>query len=203
MSTCECVIGHARVGGVIAERARYLIHEPFSAASDDDLRAAWQAMEAVKEAGLARSIGVSNFLPRHFDAILPGATHKPVVNQVEFHPYLQHHRLIDYHKAHNIATAAYGPLVPITKAAPGPLDEYLGALAKKYAVNAAEILLRWCIEQDVVVVTTSAKEQRLSDYLRCFTFKLTPREVEEIKSLGEGKQFRAFGRRWYREDDFE
>ena len=63
------------------------------------------------------------------------------------------------------------------------MDEVLAALAKKYAVSPGEVCLRWCVEQDVVAVTTSAKEQRLSDYLRAMTFKLTPREVGMVSSF--------------------
>lgn len=69
----------------------------------------------------------------------------------------------------------------MTKGSPGPVDEVLARLAKKYAVNPGEICLRWCIDQDVVPVTTSAKEQRLSDYLRAMTFKLTPAEVKMVR----------------------
>ena len=160
-------------------------------------------MEQMKDQGLAKSIGVSNFLPRHFDAILPTAKYSPVINQIEFNPYLQHPALLEYHKAHNIATSAYGPLIPVTKAAPGPLDDYLGSLAKKYAVNPSEVLLRWCVEQDVVPVTTSGKEQRLSDYLRVATFKLTPKEVQDVKDIGSKKNYRAFWRGKFAEGDFE
>lgn len=60
------------------------------------------------------------------------------------------------------------------------MDKVLDALAKKYAVTPGEICLRWCIDQDVVAITTSAKEQRLSDYLRAMTFKLTPKEVQDV-----------------------
>jgi len=60
------------------------------------------------------------------------------------------------------------------------VDKVLDALAKKYAVTPGEICLRWCIDQDVVAITTSAKEQRLSDYLRAMTFKLTPKEVQDV-----------------------
>lgn len=68
----------------------------------------------------------------------------------------------------------------MTKATGGPVDEVLAGLAKKYAVNPGEICLRWCIDQDVVAITTSSKEQRLSDYLRAMTFKLTPAEVKLV-----------------------
>ena len=125
------------------------------------------------------------------------------INTHQFHAYLQHPKLIQYHKTHNIATAAYGSLVPVTKAAPGPIDAYLDALAKKYAVNPPEILLRWCIDQDIIPVTTSSKEQRLSDYLRCCTFKLTPKEVKEIKTMGEQKRFNSFWKGKFDDADFE
>lgn len=79
-----------------------------------------------------------------------------------------------------IATSAYGPLTAVTKGAPGPADGILAALAKKYAVSPGEISLRWCIDQDIVAITTSGKEQRLSDYLRAMTFKLTPAEIKQV-----------------------
>lgn len=60
------------------------------------------------------------------------------------------------------------------------MDEILSRLAKKYAVNEGEICLRWCVDQDIVPVTTSSREQRLSDYLRAMTFKLTPKEVKMV-----------------------
>ncbi|KAL9082154.1 MAG: hypothetical protein Q9159_006669 [Coniocarpon cinnabarinum] len=170
----------------------YLIHIPFWATSDDDLSTAWSQMEQLKEEGLAKSIGVSNFQTTHLDAILPTAKYPPVINQIEFHPYLSQPDLIAYHKEHNIATAGYAPLIPITKSPDGPLDGYLAGLAKKYAVSEAEILLRWNIEQDVVTITTSGNEQRLSDYLRCCTFKLTPKEVQDIKEKGSQRHFRGF-----------
>lgn len=80
----------------------------------------------------------------------------------------------------------------MTKAKGGPVDDYLAGLAKKYAVNPGEILLRWCIDQDVIAITTSSKEQRMSDMLRVATFKLTPKEIQEISKLGNEKHFRGF-----------
>ncbi|KAF1814566.1 aldo-keto reductase family 1 member C13 [Eremomyces bilateralis CBS 781.70] len=180
----------------------YLIHSQWfpgtdiAGASDADIQKAWAAMEQVKELGLAKSIGVSNFLPKQLDAVMATAKVKPVLNQIEFHPYLQHMSsgLLEWHKKHGVATAAYGPLTPIVRGdtKDGELPAYLKSLASKYAVSEGEILLRWCIDQDIVPVTTSSKEQRLSNYLRAMTFKLTPAEVQEIKSLGDKKHFRAF-----------
>lgn len=149
-------------------------------------------MEKLKEAGLAKSIGVSNYLIPDFESTLKTAKVVPSINQIEFHPYLQHSDLLSFHKKHGIATAAYGPLTAATKAKPGPVDEFYSILAKKYGVSEAEIALRWTIDSDIVTITTSSKEQRLSDYLRVATFKLTPKEVEEIGNLGLQKHYRGF-----------
>jgi len=179
----------------------YLIHAPFFADNDEGLQKAWKAMEQVKESGKAKSIGVSNFNRPHLEAILKTAKYPPVMNQIEFNPYLQHGDLLAYHKNQNIAVAAYGPLVPLVKASPGPIDEPLEKLARKYAVSPGEVLLRWCIDQGVVPVTTSGKEQRMSDYLRSMTFKLTPMEVETITSAGKEKHYRAFWTHKYDAND--
>ena len=170
----------------------YLIHAPFFANSDEDLQKAWKDMEKAKESGKAKSIGVSNYMRPHLEATLKTAKYPPVMNQLEYHPYLQHGDLLAYHKNKNIAVAAYGALAPVTKATSGPLDQPLQKLAKKYAVGPEEILLRWCIDQGIVPITTSGKEQRMSDYLRVMTFKLTPTEVEEISTLGNERHYRGF-----------
>jgi diketogulonate reductase-like aldo/keto reductase len=165
----------------------YLIHAPYFAddgtggIAPEKLQAAWKTMESLKKEGLTKSIGVSNYLPEHLEHTIKGATVIPSVNQIEYHPYLPRTTLVAANKKHGIVTAAYGPLTPVTKAAPGPLDATLASLAKKYAVSESEILLRWAIDRDVIAVTTSGKEQRLSDYLRVATFKLTPAEVKWIE----------------------
>jgi diketogulonate reductase-like aldo/keto reductase len=105
------------------------------------------------------------------------------------------------HKKYNIATSAYGPLSAATKAKPGPVDDLLAALAKKYAVSEGEISLRYCIDQDVVAITTSAKEQRLSDYLRCTKFKLTPAEIKQMNEIGSTRHYRGFWPKKFTADD--
>lgn len=180
----------------------YLIHAPFFADENPaELQQKWAQIEQVAASGKAKSIGVSNFLKPHLDIILETAKVRPAINQIEFHPYLQHGDLLAYHKNKDIKLAAYGPLIPITKGSGGPLDPLLDSLAKKYAVNPGEILLRWVIDQGIVAVTTSSKEQRLSDYLRALTFKLTPKEVEEISNVGNSHHLRAFWNHKFDKDD--
>jgi diketogulonate reductase-like aldo/keto reductase len=179
----------------------YLIHAPFFANTKEDLQKKWADMEAIHASGRAKSIGVSNFLQPDLEAILPTAKVVPATNQIEYHPYLQHGDLIPFHKKHNIATTAYSPLTAVTKAKPGPLDQTYEQLAKKYGVGEAEVALRWCIDQGVVTLTTSNKEQRLRSYLKISGFKLTPKEIETISELGQEKHFRGFWNRRFVGDD--
>lgn len=181
----------------------FLIHQPFFAEGDAaKLQKAWADMEAVLASGKAKSIGVSNYRQEDLEATLQTAKTLPSVNQVEFHAYLQREGLLPFQKEKGIALAAYAPLTPVTKASPGPLDPLLASLAKKYAVNEGEVLLRWVLDQGVVAVTTSSKEQRLSDMLRVCTFSLTPKEVEDISKTGLEKSFRGFWGPKYAEGDY-
>jgi diketogulonate reductase-like aldo/keto reductase len=149
-------------------------------------------MEKVKEAGKARAVGVSNFLQHHLETILETATIPPAINQIEYHPYLQHGSLVPFHEKQGITTASYGPLTPVIRAKGGPLDPLLSKLAGKYGVSEGEVLLRWSIDRGTVSVTTSGKEARLKTYLDVLNFHLTPEEVEDIARIGEQKHFRAF-----------
>lgn len=177
----------------------YLLHHPWDANGDKTvIQRAWSQMEEILTSGKAKSIGVSNFYREHLDALLETAKVRPAINQIEFHPYLQHGDLIPFHKNQDIRVAAYGPLAPIVKAKNGPLTPLLEDLAKKYAVTPGEILLRWVMDQNIVAITTSSKEQRMSDMLRVATFTLTPKEQETITETGKDFHFRAF---W--EDKFD
>ncbi|RQM04771.1 hypothetical protein DH86_00004057 [Scytalidium sp. 3C] len=179
----------------------YLIHEPFSSKTEEDLQSKWAAMEEIQASGRAKSIGVSNFTKKHLETILKTAKVVPSVNQIEYHPYLQHEDLLDFHRKHNIATAAYAPLTAALRAAPGPLDETYKKLAEKYGVTTAQIALRWCIDHDVIVVTTSGKEDRLKSVWKILDFKLTPEEVKEIAQVGNQKHYRGFWATSFAEND--
>ena len=189
----------------------FLIHSPFTTAPGTDpvpaeeaalLRKTWADLEALQAAGKARSIGVSNFRREHLEIILEGGKVVPAVNQVEFHPHLQHADLLSFHARHGIRTAAYGPLVPITRGIPSPVVPLWKRLAEKYGVTESEVGLRWVLDQGVVAVTTSGSVGRLEGYMeRLFTFKLTEEEVEEIKEAGRERHYRGFFTNRYAEDD--
>ncbi|KAI0205641.1 Aldo/keto reductase [Astrocystis sublimbata] len=182
----------------------YLIHAPFSASSPEQLQATWADLEAIQATGRARSIGVSNFSVAQLETILATTRTPPAVNQIEYHPYLQHNadRLLDFCREKKIAVAAYGPLTAVTRAKPGPCDDVYAHLAKKYGVSEADIALRWVIDQGMVAITTSASEQRLAGYMNKIpAFKLTPKEIETIAQEGKKKHFRAFWTNRYAAED--
>jgi diketogulonate reductase-like aldo/keto reductase len=126
----------------------------------------------------------------------------PAINQIEYHPYLQHGELIEFQRKNGIATSAYGPLTAVVRAKPGPLDGTYEQLARKYGVTPGEIALRWVIDQGIVALTTSGSEQRLKGYQKVAQFKLTPKEVEEISEVGKQKNFRGFWKNKFAEDDW-
>ncbi|TVY18490.1 NADPH-dependent conjugated polyketone reductase C1, partial [Lachnellula arida] len=179
----------------------YLIHAPFFAKTPEDLQAKWADMEAIHASGKAKTIGVSNFLKPDLEAVLRTAKVVPAINQIEYHPYLQHGDLVDFQKKHGIATSAYAPLTAAVKAKPGPLDATYEQLARKYGVTPGEIALRWVIDQGMVVLTTSASEERLKGYQKVSQFKLTPKEVGEISEIGKKKHFRGFWLHKFATDD--
>ncbi|KAH9893661.1 aldehyde reductase 1 [Xylariomycetidae sp. FL2044] len=187
----------------------YLIHAPYLADTPADLPRVWAEMEAIRDSGRARSIGVSNFLREHLEPILASCRVRPAVNQIEYHPYLQHagpgaggEDLLAYCRDQGIAVSAYAPLTALTRAKGGPADATYEALAHKYGVSAADVALRWCIDQGVVAITTSSREDRLQAYLRRVpSFKLTPAEVEDISKAGLGKHYRGFWKDRFAEGD--
>jgi diketogulonate reductase-like aldo/keto reductase len=149
-------------------------------------------MESIKVSGKSKSIGVSNHLRPHVEAILDVATIIPVVNQIEFHPYLQRgNNYIPWLKEHGIEVTSYNGLTPLRKGLGGPLDGPLKDIAKKHGVSENAVLIQWQIQQDIVPITTSVKPERIAEYLQGVGLKLSPGEVEEITRLGLSHHFRA------------
>ncbi|ROV99545.1 hypothetical protein VMCG_06379 [Cytospora schulzeri] len=165
---------------------------PLLKGPDADLQAAWASMQAVKASGKARSIGVSNFEESHLATTLAGPQTQivPSTNQIEYHPYMQHRELVRFSKdcaeGRGIAVSAYGAMHPVTRNPNpgGPLDQTLTKIAERHGVSVGLVCFRWCIDQGVVVVTTSLREERMKEYLRVFDFKLSEDEVKDISDAG-------------------
>ncbi|KIJ62492.1 hypothetical protein HYDPIDRAFT_176559 [Hydnomerulius pinastri MD-312] len=162
----------------------YLIHSPRLAVPD--IPTAWAKMEKVKEAGLARSIGVSNFDAKDLQILLASAKIKPAVNQILLHPYVYRQQLpiLEVAAANNIVIEAYSALIPITKLPGGPLDAPLDEIATRLGATTDQVLLAWTKAKGAVVVTTSSKKIRLQGYLAAGDIELTQEDIDAIDAAG-------------------
>ncbi|KAM4813359.1 aldo-keto reductase family 1 member C1-like [Urocitellus parryii] len=194
----------------------YLIHYPFSMKPGEelspkdkngktiydhvDLCAVWEAMEKCKDKGLAKSIGVSNFNRRQLEMILnkPGLKYKPVCNQVECHVYHNQRKLFDFCKSKNIVLVAYSALGTqrgkpwVDPSSPVLLDDpVLGALAKKHKRSPALIALRYQLQQGIVVLAQSLKENEIKENIQVFDFELTAEDMKELDGLNRNYRYLA------------
>ncbi|XP_062067415.1 prostaglandin-E(2) 9-reductase isoform X2 [Lepus europaeus] len=166
----------------------YIIHFP----------TALKAMEKCKEAGLAKSIGVSNFNRRQLEMILnkPGLKYKPVCNQVECHPYLNQGKLLEFCKSKGIVLVAYSALGShrepewVDQSAPVLLeDPLIGALAKKHQQTPALIALRYQLQRGVVVLAKSFTEKRIKENIQVFEFQLPSEDMKVIDGLNRNFRY--------------
>lgn len=152
-------------------------------------------MEQLKQTGKIRSIGVSNYLRPHVEATLATATDPPVINQIEYHPYLQ--RAGDYVSWLRSQDVQLGSFKGLTPAFRGPGDGPLRAPLKRIAaahgdgVSEAAILIAWLLRRGVVAVTTTTKVDRLEEYASALGVTLSDAEVEEITTVGASYHFRT------------
>ncbi|KAJ7162836.1 Aldo/keto reductase [Mycena filopes] len=162
----------------------YLIHHPRLATPD--IPTAWKEMEDIKEQGLVKSIGVSNFEVNDLAILLASAKVKPVANQILLHPYVYARQLpiIEYAAKHNIVIEAYSALIPVTSRPGGPVDVPVAAIATRLGVTPDQVLLAWTKAKGAVVVTTSSKKERLLGYLNAGDLELTTADIAAIDTAG-------------------
>lgn len=161
----------------------YLIHWPNPLASRHEWKQrnadSWKAMEEAVDAGLIKSIGVSNFHPHHLDALLETARIKPAVNQILINPSDMQSELVDYNKKHNILTEAYSPL------GTGKIFqvEVLKDLAEKYNKTLAQVVLRWSLHHGFLPLPKSVTKERIISNIQVFDFELSPEDIKLIDGL--------------------
>ncbi|KAI0057694.1 Aldo/keto reductase, partial [Artomyces pyxidatus] len=143
----------------------YLIHNPRLVAND--FEGAWAEFVKIKESGLAKSIGVSNFTVEQLQTIVKTGKTKPAVNQIRFHPYnyASYEDLLAYSAKHDIVIEAYGSLAPITTYPAGPLTPVLNQIAARIHGTPAQVIFKWVLAKGAVIVTTTSKPARLQEYL--------------------------------------
>jgi len=157
----------------------YLIHWP--APARDLYVQSWRALETIRSAGQATSIGVSNFLVSHLTRLLAETEVVPAVNQIELHPYHQQPDVTAFGAANRIATEAWGPLgqgkYPLLEM---PLIVSLAAAHEK---TSAQVVLRWHIQQGHIVFPKSNSRARIAENFDLFDFELTDDAQSSITAL--------------------
>ena len=156
----------------------YLVHWPVRGKYKDT----WRALEKLYADGKVRAIGVSNFLVHHLEDLLRDAEVAPMVNQVEFHPFLVQKPLLEFGRSRGIRHEAWSPLTRARM-----LDhEAITALAKKYGRTNAQVLIRWDLQLGVVTIPKSVHRDRILENSRVFDFELDPEDVARLEALDSG-----------------
>lgn len=155
----------------------YLIHWPV----EGKYKEAWRALETLYKAGKVKAIGVSNFQIHHLEDLLKDAEIKPMVNQVELHPRLTQKELLSYCLENDIQLEAWSPLMQ------GQLLDLpeLKVIAEKYNKSIAQIILRWDLQNGIVVIPKSTKEHRIIENANVFDFTLSNEDMKAIDALNQ------------------
>ncbi|KAL8277931.1 hypothetical protein RQP46_009750 [Phenoliferia psychrophenolica] len=158
----------------------YLIHGP---EGGPEVRAAtWKGFCEIKDLGLVRSIGVSNFGVKHLtDLLATNPKYVPSINQVDLHPFMTRDALVAYCQSKGITLEAWAPLVR------GERFKHpeIVALAEKYKKSPAQILIRYGLDRGFVVIPKSTKKERIADNANVFDFTLEKADIEKLTSLDE------------------
>lgn len=157
-----------------------LIHWP--AARRGRYLETWKQMIRLKEKGLARSIGVSNFQPDHLRHLIAETKVTPALNQVELHPYLQQHPLRELHAKLGIATESWSPLAQ----SQALRDPALMGIAEKHGKTPAQVVLRWHLDSGLIVIPKSVTPSRIEGNFDVFDFQLGSEDLAVIASLDRG-----------------
>jgi diketogulonate reductase-like aldo/keto reductase len=142
---------------------------------------AWAGMERAQRAGLARSIGISNFSVQQVDELLGVAEVPPAANQVQFSPFKYRRALLEACEERQVAIEAYSPLGTGRHLG----DERVGAVARRAGRTPAQVLLRWCVQRDLITIPKSTHRERIEENGRIFDFELSAEDMAALDALDE------------------
>ncbi len=159
----------------------YLIHWPVKEKYLDT----WRALERLYDEKMIRAIGVSNFQIHHLEDLAVNSNIKPVINQVELHPRFTQEPLREYCLGEGIAVEAWAPL------GQGRLLEEptIKHLAEKHQKTTAQIILRWHLQNGIIIIPKSVREERIKENVNLFDFELTLKEMNELNALNLNERF--------------
>uniref|UniRef100_UPI00398E3B47 aldo-keto reductase family 1 member A1-A n=1 Tax=Pristiophorus japonicus TaxID=55135 RepID=UPI00398E3B47 len=153
--------------------------------ANSDYKDTWKAMEKLLEKGLVKAIGLSNFNAKQISV----ATCRPVVNQIECHPYLIQNQLVDHCTKQRIVVTAYSPLGSPDRpwARPGDLklleDPRILQIAEKYGKSPAQVIIRWQVQRGIACIPKSATPSRIKENIEVFDFMLSMKDMKQIESF--------------------
>lgn len=154
----------------------YLLHQCYN-----DVYGSWRALEELYKEGKIRAIGVSNFWSDRLVDFCMNNEIVPAVNQVELHPFYQQRDAIKVMKEYGVQVEAWGPF------AEGEnnvfQNETLNRIGKKYGKTAAQVILRWNIQSNIVTIPKSAHKERIDQNFEIWDFELSPEDMEDIKNM--------------------
>lgn len=142
----------------------------------------WRAMTDLVKAGKVRAIGLSNFYEEHIETCIRETGYVPQLDQLEYSPWLQERKLHDYHNKNDIRFQSWSPL-----ARGKILDEpLLVKLGEKYGKSPAQIVLRWNLQNDVIIIPRSTKKERIKENMEIFDFEISQEDMELINGMEKG-----------------
>ena len=155
---------------------------------------AWPGMESARKRGYVRSIGVSNFSADELDQVMAVASSPPVVNQVEFSPFEYRRRLLEACERHHVALEAYSPLGTGRHIS----HPEVARIAERVGRTPAQVLLRWGLQRDGIVLPKSTHRERIEENARIFDFSLPDAELAALDALDRtGGTDEARDRKWW------
>lgn len=155
----------------------YLIHWPVEGKRIES----YKALEKLYSEGICKSIGVSNYTIKHLEELISAVDIIPQANQVEFHPFLYQNDLLEYCNSKNIAIEAYSPLVR-GKRAKHPT---LTSIANKYGKTWAQILIRWSLQHNLIVLPKSSQFDRIKENADVFDFELSAEDMNALDNIDD------------------
>ena len=160
----------------------YLVHWPGT--NEAVMIDTWKGMEDLYKDNRVKNIGVSNFNPDHFEALLAQVSIKPVINQVEFHPYFTQEKLRKYLEAQNIYMESWSPFMN----AQILNDETLNEIGKEVNKTAAQVIIKWNMQHNVVVIPKSVTSSRIEENIDVFDFELSEEQMKRIDDLNKDQR---------------
>lgn len=164
----------------------YLIHWPLP--MEGKYKEAWKALEKIYADGRARAIGISNFKPHHVEDLLSEAEVVPSVNQIELHPFFQQKETRAICDKNGIHIESYSPLMRGGEALENPV---ITEIAKAHGKTSAQVILRWHIQENFIVIPKSVKAERIRENFEVFDFELSADDMQKIEALDENKRISA------------